>query len=839
MHKTKLAALFSVVVVCSWANAEMSVPKDSGRTPTSAFTTGTFKTSFKESADCSKNQMLEKVKRTVSTRSLDTAEKAVFYDSTSVRKKSWIVDSRINHRFIEITVGLEGEFEEFEGIVSHTIEDTKYEASPVTALVGQTILVGLPLLLMPISSAQHAFGCTDSRILNTGIHSHHAKATGRSKWMPLYDAFDFEIEVETAGRKASFKASGRNNTPLRSEFPKELLEYIRAPEQMIKISCLNCDAERAPRIGTSAPVAMNDSLLVKGDFSVYLDGLARQKRDQEERIAAAKAAAQARAEADATVRLTALFDTPAMRTIHWRERLDRAVNIELRRWLLPPDQGLAEVAPPVYPTALSLKQEVWETNDEFEARVQAARTERGQAIERIQSAYRGLVAERNRKVAEYNRIRQEREQQLAEYRQTLILTGIRLSRPTVVLSAAAFDQQTGALTITAKVDGMGEQNFAFAGTPQAFRRAALFDLNSTKGKPSFQVTSAGEISVQALDVDAGGVTAQGKPSSGLPATVQLASVTLESDPIPAIAQQSTLTVDRNQVEQILYRDENEMLRKRLEEQRKLQAQAVATAEARAAAELARLRAEADLLRAQPTRPASYAAVNEAHALVIGNSAYPGGNRLANPANDARAMKQKLESLGFRVTVINNASRDEMVRGLSNFSKTAARADLSVLFYAGHGFQVSGVNYMAPVDMSLNDSSQAPLQAVSLNQAIEQYLPGKTKLVLFDACRDNPLMAASGRGISRGLAPINVSEGTLISYATKDGQTADDGQGQVNSPYTAALLEHLSDPDDIAVLLRTVRAKVMQRTDNRQQPWEYGSLIGGALVLSEIRPAATR
>jgi uncharacterized caspase-like protein len=147
--------------------------------------------------------------------------------------------------------------------------------------------------------------------------------------------------------------------------------------------------------------------------------------------------------------------------------------------------------------------------------------------------------------------------------------------------------------------------------------------------------------------------------------------------------------------------------------------------------------------------------------------------------------------------------------------------------------------MAPVDMSLNDSSQAPLQAVSLNQAIEQYLPGKTKLVLFDACRDNPLMAASGRGISRGLAPINVSEGTLISYATKDGQTADDGQGQVNSPYTAALLEHLSDPDDIAVLLRTVRAKVMQRTDNRQQPWEYGSLIGGALVLSEIRPAATR
>jgi uncharacterized caspase-like protein len=118
--------------------------------------------------------------------------------------------------------------------------------------------------------------------------------------------------------------------------------------------------------------------------------------------------------------------------------------------------------------------------------------------------------------------------------------------------------------------------------------------------------------------------------------------------------------------------------------------------------------------------------------------------------------------------------------------------------------------------------------------VEQYLPGKTKLVFLDACRDNPLMASASRGISKGLAPINVSEGTLISYATKDGQTAEDGAAQKNSPFTTALLEHLSDPDDIAVVLRTVRSKVMQRTSNRQQPWEYGSLTGGALVLSAIQ-----
>ena len=95
------------------------------------------------------------------------------------------------------------------------------------------------------------------------------------------------------------------------------------------------------------------------------------------------------------------------------------------------------------------------------------------------------------------------------------------------------------------------------------------------------------------------------------------------------------------------------------------------------------------------------------------------------------------------------------------------------------------------------------------------------------------MQTASRSVSRGLAPINASEGTLISYATKDGQTAMDGDGK-NSPFTTALLEHLGDPDDIAVVLRKVREKVMRNTNNRQQPWEYGSLTGGELVLSAIR-----
>ena len=141
--------------------------------------------------------------------------------------------------------------------------------------------------------------------------------------------------------------------------------------------------------------------------------------------------------------------------------------------------------------------------------------------------------------------------------------------------------------------------------------------------------------------------------------------------------------------------------------------------------------------------------------------------------------------------------------------------------------------MLPIDLDLNDVSQAPLQGVSLNSVVEQYLPGKTKLVFLDACRDNPLMQVASRGVSKGLAPINVSEGTLIAYATKDGQVAQDGTGN-NSPFTSALLAHIDDPEDIAVVLRKVRENVMLKTNGTQQPWEYGSLTGGALVLSAIR-----
>jgi osmotically-inducible protein OsmY len=268
----------------------------------------------------------------------------------------------------------------------------------------------------------------------------------------------------------------------------------------------------------------------------------------------------------------------------------------------------------------------------------------------------------------------------------------------------------------------------------------------------------------------------------------------------------------------------------------------------AAKELERVVAELDLERkkrqeleaqsaasVQPTPPQTNAPRRIAHALVIGNGAYPGSGRLDNPVNDANAISLKLRSMGFTVTTVTDANRQRLVQSMAQFRRTAASADISLLYYAGHGVQIFGTNYILPTDVDQADPAQATIQGVSLNSVVENFLPGKTKLVFLDACRDNALQRTNNRSVSKGLAPISAAEGTLISYATKDGQTAADGEGSKNSPFTQALLEHLNDPQDIAVVLRKVRERVMKITGGKQQPWEYGSLTGGELVLSAIKP----
>jgi hypothetical protein len=250
--------------------------------------------------------------------------------------------------------------------------------------------------------------------------------------------------------------------------------------------------------------------------------------------------------------------------------------------------------------------------------------------------------------------------------------------------------------------------------------------------------------------------------------------------------------------------------------------------------------EAQLAAIQPpamppvTPTTGDADIRNAHALVIGNAAYPGSARLDNPINDATAISQKLRSMGFTVTTVTNANRQRLVQAMAQFRRSAASADMSLLFYSGHGVQIFGTNYILPIDLDQTDTAQATIQGVRLNEVIENFMPGKTKIVFLDACRDNPLQRTGDRSVTKGLAPISVAEGTLISYATKDGQVAADGVGSKNSPFTQALLEHLADPQDIGVVLRKVREKVMRATGGKQQPWDYGSLTGGELVLSRVR-----
>jgi hypothetical protein len=296
---------------------------------------------------------------------------------------------------------------------------------------------------------------------------------------------------------------------------------------------------------------------------------------------------------------------------------------------------------------------------------------------------------------------------------------------------------------------------------------------------------------------------------------------------PVAAQSSRAETDRMNAEAQAARERQQELEQRL---------IVQAAEAEAA-KRRQQELEAQLAAAQSTAQSQPTAVSirNAHALVIGNAAYPGSGRLDNPVNDANAISQKLRSMGFIVTMVTDANRQRLVQAMAQFRRSAASADLSLLFYSGHGVQIFGTNYILPTDVDQTDTAQATIQGVRLNEVIGNFMPGKTKIVFLDACRDNPLQRTGDRSVTKGLAPISVAEGTLISYATKDGQTAADGVGSKNSPFTQALLEHLNDPQDIGVVLRKVREKVMRATGGKQQPWEYGSLTGGELVLSAIKP----
>ena len=231
------------------------------------------------------------------------------------------------------------------------------------------------------------------------------------------------------------------------------------------------------------------------------------------------------------------------------------------------------------------------------------------------------------------------------------------------------------------------------------------------------------------------------------------------------------------------------------------------------------------------------------ALVLGNSAYQNVAPLANPVNDSAKIAATLKDAGFDVV---DSRRDlpaaETRRALRDFAERARDADIAVVYYAGHGIEVDGANYLIPVDARLERDTDVYDEGLSLDRILIAIEPAKKlRLVILDACRDNPfartMKRTASRAIGQGLAKVEpTSPNVLIAYSAKAGSTAADGDGK-NSPFTAALSHHLTKPGlDVRRAFGFVRDEVLKTTNNRQEPFVYGSLGGEDVPLVAARPA---
>jgi uncharacterized caspase-like protein len=234
------------------------------------------------------------------------------------------------------------------------------------------------------------------------------------------------------------------------------------------------------------------------------------------------------------------------------------------------------------------------------------------------------------------------------------------------------------------------------------------------------------------------------------------------------------------------------------------------------------------------------------AFVVGNGAYKNVAQLPNPPIDAKAMAGVLRNVGFDVVEGTNLTRDTMTQKLLEFGKRAQGADVAVFFYAGHGIAISGTNYLLPVDADIKSEMDVKLgAAINIDLTLDQTMSdAKVKLVFLDACRDNPfaakIKATATRSVSvqQGLAEMKSGEGTLIAFATGPGQTALDGQEGTNSPFTRALIAHVTQPGvEIQQAMTEVRAQVNEETSKGQLPWGHTNLIG-AVYLNPAAPPAT-
>ncbi|MHC2785028.1 putative caspase-like protein [Bradyrhizobium liaoningense] len=233
------------------------------------------------------------------------------------------------------------------------------------------------------------------------------------------------------------------------------------------------------------------------------------------------------------------------------------------------------------------------------------------------------------------------------------------------------------------------------------------------------------------------------------------------------------------------------------------------------------------------------------ALVIGNSAYKSVPRLANPANDAGLIGGMLRKAGFdTVDVRQDLSAPEMRKALREFSGRTRDADVAVIYYAGHGLELDGTNYLIPTDAALETDTDVYDEALPIDRVLVSIEPAKQlRLVILDACRDNPFAktmkrTVASRAIGRGLAKVEpTTPNTMIAFAAKAGSTASDGDTR-NSPFATALADHLPKPGlDLRKAFGFVRDDVLKSTANKQEPFVYGSLGGDDVPLVPAKAAA--
>lgn len=214
------------------------------------------------------------------------------------------------------------------------------------------------------------------------------------------------------------------------------------------------------------------------------------------------------------------------------------------------------------------------------------------------------------------------------------------------------------------------------------------------------------------------------------------------------------------------------------------------------------------------------------ALVIGNGAYRAYPALVNPVNDARALGARLTQLHFDVTVLSDADRKAMSRGIDQWIANLRPGDVALFYYSGHGVAIDGENYMLPVDFDGRDEADVRYDSQAASRVQEQMESRKAKLniLILDACRDNPFR--SSKGGTRGLAGMNAGRGTFIALATSPGKTASDNPSGRNGLFTQYLLEAMAEPGvGLNDVFDLVREKVDGASAGKQLPWIASSVVG--------------